>query len=196
MLLRWSRLRASSAFSLHSAPVKVRSADYFISYQKNRRPSSTSTSNTPSNTSSTITGTESQVEHLSKKPPVYEDDEEPNSNKSKFRVFWDRYGLVFIGTYFTLYFGTLGALYVAFSKGWAGSVDVLQFAKYFGLEESVANVNPKTAHFTLAWVATKFTEPLRLGGAVLITPPLARLFGRSPPSQRQIRKMFEKKHIE
>ena len=37
---------------------------------------------------------------------------------------------------------------------------------------------PWTANFAIAWIATKFTEPIRFGVTVLVTPPLSKYFGR------------------
>ena len=35
--------------------------------------------------------------------------------------------------------------------------------------------------FAIAWVMTKFTEPLRLGFTLAIVPPIARLLGYAEP---------------
>jgi hypothetical protein len=37
--------------------------------------------------------------------------------------------------------------------------------------------NPHMANLAVAWIATKFTEPIRLGFAVLIVPKIARTLG-------------------
>jgi hypothetical protein len=49
-------------------------------------------------------------------------------------------------------------------------------AKHMDLQR----VNSKTGSFVIAWVATKFTEPLRLAITLAITPRIARLVGRAP----------------
>mmetsp|Transcript_12226 Transcript_12226/g.30913 ORF Transcript_12226/g.30913 Transcript_12226/m.30913 type:complete len:260 (+) Transcript_12226:179-958(+) len=36
---------------------------------------------------------------------------------------------------------------------------------------------PWTANFAIAWIATKFTEPIRFGATVVLTPPIARWLG-------------------
>lgn len=42
---------------------------------------------------------------------------------------------------------------------------------------------PWTANFAIAWIATKLTEPIRFGVTVMVTPPIAKLFGyRSIPT--------------
>lgn len=52
----------------------------------------------------------------------------------------------------------------------------LGVAKYLELE----HVNSRTGSFLLAWIATKFTEPLRLAVTLAITPRIARFLGRAP----------------
>lgn len=44
------------------------------------------------------------------------------------------------------------------------------FAKYF-----------TAGTFALAWIMTKFTEPVRLGVSVAVVPSVARAVGRVPP---------------
>lgn len=68
----------------------------------------------------------------------------------------------------------LGARFVTFAEE-------LGIAKYLEVE----HVNSKTGTFLLAWIATKFTEPLRLAVTLAITPRVARFFGRAPPKARK-----------
>lgn len=49
-------------------------------------------------------------------------------------------------------------------------------AKYLDVER----VNSKTGSFVIAWIATKFTEPIRLAITLAITPRIARCIGRAP----------------
>lgn len=37
--------------------------------------------------------------------------------------------------------------------------------------------------FAVAWVMTKFTEPIRLGFTLVTVPTIARYFGKVPPSE-------------
>jgi len=39
---------------------------------------------------------------------------------------------------------------------------------------------PWTANFAIAWIATKFTEPIRFGVTVVVTPSIANYFGYKP----------------
>jgi len=41
--------------------------------------------------------------------------------------------------------------------------------------------NPHAGLFALAWVTTKFTEPVRLLVTIMIVPRIARYLGRVPP---------------
>lgn len=60
----------------------------------------------------------------------------------------------------------------------------LGIAKYLEVE----HVNAKTGTFLIAWIATKFTEPLRLALTLAITPRIARFFGRAPQLKAKARK--------
>ena len=52
----------------------------------------------------------------------------------------------------------------------------LGIAQYLEVER----VNAKTGSFLLAWIATKFTEPVRLALTIAMTPRIARFLGRAP----------------
>lgn len=60
----------------------------------------------------------------------------------------------------------------------------LGIAKYLEVER----VNAKTGTFLIAWIATKFTEPVRLAVTLAITPRIARFFGRAPQLKPKVRK--------
>lgn len=73
------------------------------------------------------------------------------------------YGRVAIAVYFTLFFGVLIASYLAISAGW-----------------SPKGVAGNAGAWTAAYVATKLTQPLRIGATLLLTPLAARLWHRGP----------------
>jgi hypothetical protein len=52
----------------------------------------------------------------------------------------------------------------------------LGIAQYLEVER----VNSKSGTFLLAWIATKFTEPVRLAVTLAVTPRIARFLGRAP----------------
>lgn len=119
---------------------------------------------------------------------------------------WKKYGVVSIGTYMGIYVATLGTMYVAVDHGLLtpsiskqpksveknhneDEFDLVQatnrfvrFAEKLGVAElmDVHRVDSKTGSFVLAWVATKFTEPLRFALTLAVTPRIARFLGRAP----------------
>eukprot|EP00808_Paulinella_micropora_P009445 g6145.t1 len=103
------------------------------------------------------------------------------THKEKYKRLWRQYGMVFISTYLGVYVGTLGMIYVLFNKGIANSSDVMDFTHYFGLEDKDYGLSSKTSNFALAWICTKFTEPLRFGVTLVLTPRVSRAIGRAPP---------------
>lgn len=64
--------------------------------------------------------------------------------------------------------------------------DLVELLESYTLTRPVAPMveeYPWTANFAIAWIATKFTEPIRFGVTVMVTPPIAKLFGyRSIPT--------------
>jgi hypothetical protein len=109
-----------------------------------------------------------------------------------------KYGPVFIGTYLTVYVSTLGSLYIGVESGvldpaylmsWVAEDEettkstvhlVAEFMEHYSWTKQYAPLveqHPGFANLGVAWIATKFTEPLRLGATALIVPRLARRFG-------------------
>jgi hypothetical protein len=71
------------------------------------------------------------------------------------------YGTVAVIVYFVIFFAVLGGFWVAIRFGWrpssaAGSVGT----------------------FAAAYIATKITQPLRIGATLLVTPFIAKLYER------------------
>jgi ABC-type siderophore export system fused ATPase/permease subunit len=71
------------------------------------------------------------------------------------------YGTVAVIVYFVIFFGVLGAFWLAIRFGWrpssaAGSVGT----------------------FAAAYIATKLTQPLRIAATLVVTPIVARLYER------------------
>nr|CCA16393.1 conserved hypothetical protein [Albugo laibachii Nc14] len=121
---------------------------------------------------------------------------------NRFKDLWRKYGLVAIGTYFTMYGIVLGTIYISIENGLISKnrnvrsnkdtttdFDVVSttnkmiaLAEDYGLAKylDVERVNSKTGSFVIAWVATKFTEPIRLAITLAITPRIARFLGRAP----------------
>jgi hypothetical protein len=79
-------------------------------------------------------------------------------------------------TYFSIYGATLASFYGAFSSGilFAGDVVGLIEKLHLGdlFDESL--LTPKMGNFALAWIVTKFTEPLRFALTLGVTPAISR----------------------
>ena len=71
------------------------------------------------------------------------------------------YGAVAVVIYFTIFFGVLFGFWAAIRMGW---------------QPSGATGNVGT--FTAAYIATKLTQPIRIGATVLLTPVVARVYER------------------
>jgi Protein of unknown function (DUF1279) len=111
------------------------------------------------------------------------------------------YGPIFILTYGSVYLTTLGSLWAGVESG------VLDPASLFNMlghgDESTASTvklvldfmnnhtitqpyshfvekYPSVANFAVAWIAVKFTEPIRLPTALYLTPRVARILGFGP----------------
>ena len=125
------------------------------------------------------------------------------------KTMLQQYGPVFVGTYGTLYLSTLALFFVGVESGtldpvllfqWLGqtqdpsggtaaesTVDlVVEFMQNHTWTQPYAHVmekNPSVANLAVAWIAVKFTEPIRLALSVAVTPRLARYFGYGSSSQ-------------
>ncbi|GLD96374.1 hypothetical protein PINS_up005057 [Pythium insidiosum] len=145
--------------------------------------------------------------------------EKGKSHWEKLKELWRQYGIVAVGTYFSMYGIVLGSIYVAIEQGWVSTArtsrpegseqaagsdtnanananaaasspfnlvtatnKIVTLAEDLGVAQymDLQRVNSKTGSFVIAWVATKFTEPLRLAVTLAITPRIARLVGRAP----------------
>lgn len=124
-------------------------------------------------------GDRDQVTHAAPAHTAPSDGPKPNA----FKRLWRQYGLVGVGTYLGVYVVTLGGLYAVVKTGELVPENVMELAQrldWFVRFDS-GLLNKKTGDFALAWIATKFTEPLRLALTIAITPSVARLVGRHFP---------------
>jgi hypothetical protein len=108
------------------------------------------------------------------------------ATKGKVRQLWEKYGIVFLGFYGGLYLVTLGSIYEVVALKHVDPHGVVAYLHSIGVDNYV-DVSPiassKAGNFALAWILTKFTEPLRLAFTVTITPSLARFLGYAPPKK-------------
>ncbi len=77
-----------------------------------------------------------------------------------------RYGMVAVVIHFTIFFIVLGGFWVAIHMGWQPT-----------------GVAANAGTFTAAYLATKVTQPLRLGALVVLTPIVGKLVDRFRPAR-------------
>lgn len=83
---------------------------------------------------------------------------------AKLKHLLAEYGPVAVWIYLTLFFGVLVGIYLAIKAGWA--------------PQGVAG---NAGAWTAAYLATKLTQPLRIGATLVLTPLVGRLWRRNPP---------------
>ena len=88
------------------------------------------------------------------------------------RALLAEYGAVAVVVYFVIFFAALGGFWIAIRAGWRPA-------------GAVGNVGT----FAAAYVATKLTQPLRIGATLVLTPIVARLYervrGTAKPAPRE-----------
>eukprot|EP00026_Physarum_polycephalum_P014639 Phypoly_transcript_15177.p1 GENE.Phypoly_transcript_15177~~Phypoly_transcript_15177.p1 ORF type:complete len:225 (+),score=57.41 Phypoly_transcript_15177:90-764(+) len=94
----------------------------------------------------------------------------------KLRTFIRKYGPIGIGTYFGMYGATLAGIYGLVSSGLLGANDAISFFKMVHVDKLIDldSLNPKAGNFAVAWILTKFTEPIRFGLTIAVTPSIYR----------------------
>jgi len=116
--------------------------------------------------------------------------------KSKVKTMWKNYGVVAITTYLCVYLCTLSSVFLSldydiFNAASFGLDPAAAVQKVCDIFESVTGSqalpsyireHPKVGTFAIAWVMTKFTEPLRLGFTLATVPQISKWLGRVPPS--------------
>ncbi len=118
---------------------------------------------------------------------------EEEGKMGKLRLMVKRYGAVAVVTYLGVYVGTLGMLFAAvesgvnpfdygLDSGWlvekaTGMLEGYSWSEPF--VEAIQN-NPHAGNFAVAWILTKFTEPVRMLVTIAIVPRIARALGKAP----------------
>jgi len=109
--------------------------------------------------------------------------------KDGFKTLWKKYGYVAIGTYLSIYVVTLSSIFLSldfdlFNAGTFGFDPNAAVFKVCDLFETVTGSkalpayikeNPRVGTFAIAWVMTKFTEPIRFGVTLAIVPKISRM---------------------
>ena len=112
------------------------------------------------------------------------EDQGREGNVSKFKRMFRKYGPLFVGFYGSLYVCTLGTMYLCVDQGVIDSKFVIEITeqyadllKQYGMDGifNHGKVDGKAGSFAIAWIATKFTEPVRFGISVYCVPKLARV---------------------
>lgn len=132
------------------------------------------------------------------KAPKEGEEGEGEPKMGKIRLMVQRYGKVAVVTYLGVYVTTLGLLFGAIESGVnpfdygvdsGNMVDKVtgMLEGYSWGEPVVESIrkNPHVGNFALAWILTKFTEPLRAVVTIGIVPRIARALGRAPPLQER-----------
>lgn len=113
--------------------------------------------------------------------------------KGKIKYMWKAYGYFAIGSYLGLYIVTLSSIYFAldfdvFKASSVGFSPEMAVHKVCEIFEAVTGSqmlpgfireHPKVGTFAVAWVMTKFTEPLRMGITLAVVPKIATFFKRA-----------------
>lgn len=111
----------------------------------------------------------------------------------KLRLMIKRYGAVAVVTYLGVYVGTLGILFATvesgvnpfdygLDSGWLVEKATGILEGYSWSEPFVGAIqnNPHAGNFAVAWILTKFTEPVRMLVTITIVPRIARALGKAP----------------
>lgn len=150
--------------------------------------------------------TDATTESSSKKKKTYKQRAAQYGNQAKdgakgFGGIMKMYGPVAIGTYLSIYAVFLGGLYAGVESTLLDPVTLLgymtgnhdearssavvvgEMMEHYTITQPFAEMvqeKPKLANFSIAWIACKFTEPLRLAATAAITPRVARHLGVGP----------------
>lgn len=102
-----------------------------------------------------------------------------NSALSKIKIFLKEYGIPGIIVHFSLYLLTWGGMYIGINYGLITVSNVEKLLRKIGLDKYVdmdkLENKKKATSFALAWILTKFTQPLRIALTIAITPYILKL---------------------
>lgn len=118
---------------------------------------------------------------------------EEEGKMGKLRLMVKRYGATAVVTYLGVYVGTLGLLFAGvewgvnpldygLDSGWLVEKATGMLEGYSWSEPFVEAIqkNPHAGNFAVAWILTKFTEPVRMLVTIAIVPRIARALGKAP----------------
>jgi len=132
--------------------------------------------------------------------------ESMKSGAKSFSDMMQKYGPIFVGVHLSVYFASLAALFAGvdsgimdpgnlmsmLGSGTDGASETKDTVEYVvdwmnnhSWSKSMAPFierNPHFASLAVAWIAVKFTEPIRLPISLYLTPGVARYLGQEPNS--------------
>ena len=128
--------------------------------------------------------------------------EKAKEGAQSFGGMMKTYGPTFVWTYLSVYVANLSLFYIGIETGALDPVTLLgyitgnheeitrkssevvaELLEHYTVTAPFAETvkaKPGLANFGIAWISTKFTEPLRFGAVVAIVPRVARYFGKTP----------------
>ncbi|CAM9935422.1 unnamed protein product [Ectocarpus sp. 13 AM-2016] len=123
--------------------------------------------------------------------------DQAKESSSRLQDLWRKYGAVGIGTYFGIYFGSIAIFYGIYDYGVLTNLPSEGTAVIEHMQEWMKNApewaqgysdrlfgamveDHRARSFVLAWATCKVLEPVRLLGAIAMTPRMARALGRAP----------------
>lgn len=112
----------------------------------------------------------------------------PVSKPTGIKALWHNYGWAAVGTYLSIYIVTLSSVFISldldlFNAATFGfdpneaikkACDMVEYATGQTFLPNYIRDHPRVGTFAIAWLMTKFTEPLRLAVTVMVTPKVAR----------------------
>nr|CAG4715986.1 unnamed protein product [Naegleria fowleri] len=101
---------------------------------------------------------------------------------AKLKRFVKKYGILGVVIYLGIYVLTLGTLFLLLQEGFLATKDVLAWLHNSGFDKYIdmndLKKSERNANFVVAWVLTKFTEPVRMAVTLAITPYIYKVLRR------------------
>lgn len=115
--------------------------------------------------------------------PQQEQQQKEPQNKiiGKFKELLKKYGYIGVGVYLGIYVLTLFGIFLLLEEDILSVNTVLQKLKEYGWDNLINTEDMKTrrkTNFAVAWVLTKFTEPVRFAVTLAVLPLVAKILKR------------------
>lgn len=106
-----------------------------------------------------------------------ETSEKVRETPGKLKQLFLKYQWSFLITYASVYVSTIGLMYTAVSNG-VDVKSIMEKIPYLHKLVNLDSLNPKTGSLVAAFLATKFTSPIRFAIVVSLTPTIHKLLRR------------------